>query len=46
MIERKLTDIPSDEVEQVTQDFESEGCTVSITQQPDGRWTVIATCPE
>jgi hypothetical protein len=45
MIEHELTDIPSNEVDQVIQDFESEGCTVNKIQQPDGKWTVIATCP-
>jgi len=45
-VERKLTDIPPDEVDEVVGDFESEGCTIeSKTKQADGNWTVVASCP-
>ena len=43
---RVLTDIPGDEVNQVIEDFESEGCTVSKQKQDNGLWTVTANCPE
>ncbi len=43
---RTLRDIPGSEVDEVVSDFESEGCTVEKEQQPDGNWTVRATCPE
>ena len=39
-------DIPESDVNQVVEDFESEGCTVEKTPQPDGKWTVTATCPD
>jgi len=45
-IKRTLTDIPDNEVEQVILDFESEGCTTEKNRQPNGKWTVVATCPE
>jgi len=45
-IERTLTDIPQSDVDQVISDFASEGCKVNKTRQPDGNWTVKATCPE
>ena len=45
-IERTLTDVPQAEVDQVVRDFEDEGCTVEKVKQPDGNWTVKATCPE
>jgi hypothetical protein len=44
-IERTVSSIPSAYVEEVISDFESEGCTAIKTQQPDGTWTVVATCP-
>lgn len=45
MIERTLNDIPGSDVDEVIRDFESEGCTATKTQQPDGNWTVVASCP-
>lgn len=39
-------DIPASDVDQVARDFEDDGCTVERTRQPDGRWTVKATCPD
>jgi hypothetical protein len=45
MIERTLTDIPGSEVDGVVADFVSEGCTATKTQQADGNWTVVASCP-
>lgn len=45
--QKVLTDIPEDEVQQVIDDFESEGCTeVTREKQPNALWTVRATCPE
>jgi hypothetical protein len=44
--QRTITDIPSEEVDMVIGDFESEGCTATKKQQLDGNWTVIATCPD
>ena len=38
-----LTDVPSGVVEQVIQDFTSDGATtVAKERQPDGNWTVRA----
>lgn len=45
-IERTLTDVPADLVDEVVADFESEGCQVVKTRQPDGRFTLVATCPD
>ncbi len=39
-------DIPDSAVDQVVEDFESEGCTVTKTRQTDGKWTVKAVCPD
>jgi len=39
----ELTDIPSDQVEDVISDFNSEGAQVEKISQPDGNWTVRAT---
>lgn len=44
-IERRLTDIPNADVDEVASDFESEGCTVIRVKQSDGNWTIVATCP-
>lgn len=44
--QRTITDIPPDQVDTVVADFESEGCTATKKQQPDGNWTVTATCPD
>lgn len=42
-----LTDIPEDQVQEVVDDFKSEGCTdVTKERQNNGLWTVRATCPE
>ena len=41
-----LKDIPESEVDEVVSDFESEGCTVEKEKQPDGNYTVRATCPD
>ncbi len=45
-IVRTLKDIPESEVDEIVKDFESEGCTVEKEKQPNGKWTVRATCPE
>ncbi len=44
--EKVLTDIPASDVDEVVSDFESEGCTVKKEKQPDGKYTVRATCPD
>lgn len=41
-----LEDIPESDVDQVIRDFESEGCTVEKKEQPNGKFTVRATCPD
>ncbi len=47
MATKKLTDIPPEDVDDVVSDFESEGCTnVVKTLQPNGKFTVTATCPD
>ena len=43
---RIIKDIPDSEVDEVVRDLESEGCTVEKEKQPNGNWTVRATCPE
>lgn len=44
--QRTLIDIPDDEVDEEVSDLESEGCTVQKKQQDNGKWTLIATCPD
>jgi hypothetical protein len=39
----QITDVPPDKLDQVTQDFESEGATVTSALQSDGNYTVTAT---
>ncbi|PSJ17311.1 hypothetical protein [Nitrosomonas supralitoralis] len=41
--ERALTDIPNDEVDEVVNDFQSEGAKTVKELQPNGNWTVRAT---
>jgi hypothetical protein len=41
-----LTDIPDSQVDQVVEDFESEGATATKTRQANGLWTVRATFPD
>jgi len=41
-----LKDIPESDVDKVISDFESEKCTVEKEQQPNGKFTVRATCPD
>ena len=40
--QENLNNIPDSEVNEVVSDFESEGATVTKTQNPDGTWNVIA----
>ena len=40
-----LTDIPEEDVQEVMDDFKSEGCEVKKEKQANGLWTVRATCP-
>ena len=41
-----LKDVPASEVDAIVQDFKDAGATnVVKTQQPDGRYTVVATFP-
>ncbi len=44
-IQRTLTDIPDSDVDEVMNDFKSEGCKVEKQRQSDGKWTVTASCP-
>ena len=37
--------VPNDKVQQVKEDFESEGATVVVTDNKDGTSTVVATFP-
>ncbi len=39
----ELTDIPTSEVDQVVEDYRSEGAEVEKIKQQDGSWTVKAT---
>jgi hypothetical protein len=41
-----VTDVPDDKVDQVVEDYESEGATVQKTRQPNRLWTVVATFPD
>ena len=41
-----LKDIPESDVDQVIRDFESEGCSVEKEKQPNGKYSVRATCPD
>ncbi len=42
----KITDIPADKVDMVVADFQLESPdTVEKTEQPNGKWTVVATYP-
>ncbi|GAA0852308.1 hypothetical protein [Aliiglaciecola litoralis] len=41
----ELTDIPTSDVDQVIEDYESEGAQVEKIQQPNGKWTIKATFP-
>lgn len=42
----KITDIPADKVDMVAADYEMEGANpVEKTEQPNGKWTVVATFP-
>jgi uncharacterized protein with GYD domain len=40
-----IKDVPDDKVDEVVQDFESEGAKVEKTEQSNGKWTVVATFP-
>jgi hypothetical protein len=47
MADKILTDILEEDVDQVVEDFESEGCSpVNKKKQKNGKWTVKATCPD
>lgn len=37
-----LTDVPTEAVDEVVSDFESEGAFVALKRQPNGAWTVVA----
>lgn len=41
-----LTDMTEAQADEVVSDFESEGCTAKKEKQPDGLFTVRATCPD
>lgn len=40
------TDVPDEDVDQLVEDFESEGAKVEKTRQPDGKWIVKALFPD
>lgn len=42
-MKRILTNVPDDEVDQVVEDFESEGFTVTKEQDGESTWKVTAT---
>ena len=42
----KMENIAPSEVDQTVLDYESEGATVTKTDQGDGKWTVTATWPD
>jgi hypothetical protein len=45
--EKILTDIPEEDVDAVEESFRSEGCNpVTKVRQENGKWTVIAICPD
>ncbi len=46
MPKKTLDNVPNSEVKQVAEDFESEGATVTKTQNPDGTWNVVADFPD
>ena len=42
----KITDIPADGVDEVVANFQLDGPdSVEKTEQPNGKWTVVATYP-
>jgi hypothetical protein len=41
-----LTDIPARSVQQVIEDFKSQGARVVVEEMPDGKWTVKAIFPD
>jgi C1A family cysteine protease len=43
---KELTDIPPGNLQQVINDFKSEGCKVDTIKQSDGNYTVRAYCPD
>lgn len=42
---KTIKDVPDYEVDQIVEDFRSEGCLVKKVKQDNGKWTVIADCP-
>ena len=44
--EKVMRDVPESELQELIEDLESEGCTVEKEKQPNGKWTVRATCPD
>lgn len=42
-----MEDIPTEgEADEVVSDYQSDGCSATKEQQPDGKWRVVAECPE
>lgn len=42
-----MNDIPTEsEADTVVSDYEADGCTATKEQQPDGKWKVVAECPD
>ena len=42
-----MKDIPTErEADEVVGDYEADGCTATKEEQGDGKWKVVAECPE
>ncbi len=42
-----LKDIPDNRVDKIVAMYGADGCTdIKKEKQPDGKWTVTATCPD
>ena len=39
-------DVPGDQVDKVVKLFTDDRCTVNKQKQDDGKWIIVATCPE
>ena len=47
MPEVSMTDIPESDVGDIVAGLEADECTnIKKEKQPDGKWTVTATCPD
>ena len=46
MAQEIIKDIPEDQVQDIIDSFEQEGCTTDKIKQDNGLYTVIANCPD